>query len=263
MNLRRLLTVAVVAILMSLNPAFAQQDGHADLSGTWVGTRMQYDWAKLNYVQTFDYIFEIEQKGNQFTGTSFISNDHDDYAEIKIRGSVVGDVLYFEEYEVVTENRPDNKVWCFKVGSLKLSSDEGTISLDGDTESFTSIGFFPCSGGTTHLEKLIDFGSEDPSNETDPVVSVNTSADFSLTAFPNPYADMATIKYTIEERADVSLEIYSIGGQKITDLVNEQQDASTYSYSFRGKEMGLPSGAYIVKLSVGDQVASQQLIQMN
>jgi hypothetical protein len=262
MNLQRLLTVAVVALLMSLSPSFAQ-NSTPDISGTWVGTRMQYDWAKLNYIQTFDYIFEIEQDGNLISGTSFISNDNDDYAEIKIRGSIVGDVLYFEEYEVVSEDRPDKKVWCFKVGSLKLIQSEGTLSLDGDTESFTSIGFFPCSGGTTHLEKLMDYGSQDPGNYDDPVVSNPGSNDFSLTAFPNPYMDKAIVKYTIEERADVTLEVFSIAGQKVTELVNETQEASTYSYTFNGKQMGLPSGAYIVKLTVGEQVASQQIIQMN
>ncbi len=233
-----------------------------DISGTWVGTRMQYDWAKLNYIQTFDYIFELEQDGNVITGTSFIDNPNGDFGEIKIRGTVIGDKFYFEEYEVVDEARPNNRVWCFKVGSLNISELNGTLSLDGDTESYTSIGFFPCSGGTTHLEQLVDYGSDDPISNDDPIVVPSSDLDFSLNAYPNPYTDRATISYIIEERSEVNLSVYSIGGDLISVLADGQQDASTYNYSFEGKSHGLSAGAYIVKLSVGDQVASKQIIQM-
>lgn len=261
---RKLSVFTMMMICLLPSGLFAQASSHTDISGTWVGTRMQYDWAKLNYVQTFDYIFELEQDGNLVSGTSFIENSSGDFAEIMIRGSVVGDKFYFEEYEVIDEDRPGNRVWCFKVGSLDISAADGTLMLDGDTESYTSIGFWPCSGGTTHLEKLIDYGSGDPIVD-DPVISnpASTDLDFSLTAYPNPYSEQATIKYTIEETADVSLEVYSISGQKMATLVNENQSASTYSYVFAGRKLGLSTGAYIVKLTVGDQVASQQIIQMN
>lgn len=261
---RKLSVLFIMMICLLPVGLFAQAVSDTDISGTWVGTRMQYDWSQLNYIATFDYIFELEQDGNLITGSSFIENTNGDYAEIKIRGSVVGDKFYFEEYEVVDEDRPGNKVWCFKVGSLDISPADGTLHLDGDTESYTSVGFFPCSGGTTHLEKLIDYGSDDPVVD-DPVISNPTSStlDFSLTAYPNPYSEQATIAYTIEEQANVSLEVYSISGQKMATLVNEIQNASTYRYNFQGKKLGLSTGAYIVKLTVGDQVASQQIIQMN
>jgi len=69
--------------------------------------------------------------------------------------------------------------------------------------------------------------------------------------YPNPFCFSTKIFYSLNKPNFVSLNIYKMLGRKIKSLVNEFQNANTYSVNIDGSE--LPGGIYFYKLKVGDE----------
>lgn len=67
--------------------------------------------------------------------------------------------------------------------------------------------------------------------------------------FPNPFNPSTTINYSIKEDGLVKLIIYNILGQEVRTLLNEFQNAGSYSIQFNSEN--LPSGVYLYKLHSG------------
>ena len=70
-----------------------------DFNGNYSGQRFQYTENKKAILRTYRYVMNIVQKGTTVSGTTTITSDNGDFAVIKLRGMVMDDKLYFEEYE--------------------------------------------------------------------------------------------------------------------------------------------------------------------
>jgi hypothetical protein len=68
--------------------------------------------------------------------------------------------------------------------------------------------------------------------------------------FPNPFNPVTKISYSIPKSSEVNLTVYDILGQKVASLVNEKQDAGSYSVDFDASS--LSSGVYYYKIETGD-----------
>jgi photosystem II stability/assembly factor-like uncharacterized protein len=78
--------------------------------------------------------------------------------------------------------------------------------------------------------------------------------------YPNPFNPTTEIKYTIPEKSFVTLKIYDILGNEITELVNGEKIAGHYSVQFNS--MGLASGIYFYKMEAGNFIATKKVIIM-
>lgn len=79
--------------------------------------------------------------------------------------------------------------------------------------------------------------------------------------YPNPFNSSTTIQYDISETARVQLAIYSITGQKVLTLVDEEQSAGIHRVLWNGSDEGsrsLPSGIYIYQVRA--EMSSRTLI---
>jgi M6 family metalloprotease-like protein len=76
--------------------------------------------------------------------------------------------------------------------------------------------------------------------------------------YPNPFNPSTTIRYGLPQRADVSLVVYSVLGQKVATLVQEDQEAGYHEVRFDGS--ALASGVYICRLKADSFVQSRKLI---
>ncbi|MEL6823084.1 MAG: T9SS type A sorting domain-containing protein [Calditrichota bacterium] len=65
--------------------------------------------------------------------------------------------------------------------------------------------------------------------------------------FPNPFNPATTIRYSIPERSRVTLEIFTVTGQRIATLVNGIQRAATHTV--RWTPNNLASGVYIYRFT--------------
>ncbi len=129
----------------------------------------------------------------------------------------------------------------------------GFVSGHGNSNSPKTYSFV--DGDLNGSEKLfyrlkqIDIdGKFEYSNVVEVVIVIG---DYKLSQnYPNPFNPSTKIDYTIPETADVIVEVYSITGELVTQLVNLRQNAGNYSVEFNAiGNSNLSSGMYIYRIS--------------
>ncbi len=87
---------------------------------------------------------------------------------------------------------------------------------------------------------------------------------FGLTAFPNPFNPRTEIRFTLARSATVGLAIYDGGGRLVRELYpGTQLSAGDHGVEWKGRDdqgCALPSGIYLLRLSVDDGSATRKLI---
>lgn len=69
--------------------------------------------------------------------------------------------------------------------------------------------------------------------------------------FPNPFYQTTRISYSLQKSSKVALKVYNLIGEEIYTLINEFQEAGTYSTIFDAHHH--PGGIYFYVLQLGDQ----------
>ena len=70
----------------------------------------------------------------------------------------------------------------------------------------------------------------------------------SLSVFPNPVYNVATLKYALSSSANVHLEFYSLDGKQVISTQNLRQLAGVNTFSLNVKDYKLTTGTYICKV---------------
>ena len=66
--------------------------------------------------------------------------------------------------------------------------------------------------------------------------------------FPNPFNPSTIIKYILQQKSFVRLEVYDITGKNIKTLISQQQNTGEYVIRFDAED--LSTGVYIYKIDV-------------
>ncbi len=108
--------------------------------------------------------------------------------------------------------------------------------------------------------KQIDFdGSVNYSHAIE--VEVGTPMTFELSQnYPNPFNPSTTISYRIPENSAVTLKIFDVTGTEVMTLVNQKQEAGSYTVNFDATN--LASGMYIYKIEAGKYSAIKKIMLM-
>jgi hypothetical protein len=64
---------------------------------------------------------------------------------------------------------------------------------------------------------------------------------------PNPFVDNSTIRYHLDEAAQVNIAVYNAEGKVLKVLVNKRLEAGTYTQNWNGSD--LSKGSYLVQVS--------------
>jgi hypothetical protein len=256
-----ILTLVTAISAQTLSDLTANELKTLDLSGKYSGKRNQFTPDRKSIMQSFEYEFNLVQTGDIISGTSTIIKANGDYADIKLRGMVVADKLYFEEYEIINQDKDPNMVWCYKSGALSIKKDGDQLKLVGTTDSYMADYYIPCTGGMTDLTKVDNsnnfkmLDASESSTATDALVTMDVT--------PNPFVDATKINYILPSNAIVTLEIYDILGKKVASLENNlSKNAGNYSIDFSAKNAGLAAGVLIAKLTVNGKIYSSEMVQM-
>ncbi|OGU72939.1 MAG: hypothetical protein A2V93_05420 [Ignavibacteria bacterium RBG_16_34_14] len=81
--------------------------------------------------------------------------------------------------------------------------------------------------------------------------------------YPNPFNPNTRFRYALPEGRNVSIIICDINGQKVTELVNNFQNAGTYEVTWNGKNdfgQQVASGTYIYSIKAGDYKVSKKML---
>jgi hypothetical protein len=87
---------------------------------------------------------------------------------------------------------------------------------------------------------------------TDFDMNLKPSAVTLYPAYPNPFNPEVTLSFNLEQDDHVSISIYDINGNWITDLISQQMETGSHSLVWKGTSqsgMPAPSGVYLVQLS--------------
>ncbi len=76
--------------------------------------------------------------------------------------------------------------------------------------------------------------------------------------FPNPFNPTTVINYSIPGSGQTTLTVYDLLGREVQTLVNEYQNAGTYSFSFDASK--LTSGVYYYRLQSGSFTQTKKLM---
>lgn len=76
--------------------------------------------------------------------------------------------------------------------------------------------------------------------------------------YPNPFNPSTKIRYAIPQTAFTTLKVYSILGQEVATLINEERAPGVYEVNFDAAN--LTSGTYLYKLQAGSFTDTKKLI---
>jgi D-alanyl-D-alanine carboxypeptidase len=80
----------------------------------------------------------------------------------------------------------------------------------------------------------------------------------SLAVFPNPFIDHLVISYELSSRENVSLALMDYTGKEIIKIDQSRKSAGAHQEEFT---MDLPSGLYLLKLVIDDQITYKKIIK--
>ena len=90
-------------------------------------------------------------------------------------------------------------------------------------------------------------------------MDVQQPVDFTLDQnYPNPFNPTTTIRFGLPEAADVRLEVYTVLGQKVKTLINENRSAGWHTVTLNASD--LSSGVYVYRIQAGGVVQTRKLM---
>lgn len=136
----------------------------------------------------------------------------------------------------------------------------GFIAGNGTTTNTSNYSFVDkdVTGKTYYRLKQIDFdGSFEFSNAIE--VDVDMPSAYVLHQnYPNPFNPSTSIKYQIPVTMEVSLKVYDVMGNEVSELVNGVQDAGMHLVQFDASK--LSSGVYFYTLKTGEFTQSKRML---
>jgi beta propeller repeat protein len=78
--------------------------------------------------------------------------------------------------------------------------------------------------------------------------------------FPNPFNNSTSIYYSLPQPLSVKLEIFTILGEKVAEIVNEYRPAGDYKYDYSFAKYN--SGVYLCVLHAGSYIRTAKMILM-
>jgi hypothetical protein len=78
--------------------------------------------------------------------------------------------------------------------------------------------------------------------------------------YPNPFNPTTTISFSLPQSGNVSLKVYNLIGQQVSELINEFKEPGVYTVNFKAENLN--SGIYVYKLEVNGLVQSRKMILM-
>ena len=76
--------------------------------------------------------------------------------------------------------------------------------------------------------------------------------------YPNPFNPATSIRYSLPGRSHVTLTVFTVLGQQVATLVNENQEAGSHEIRFDGS--GLATGVYFYRIQAGGFVRTKRLL---
>ncbi|MCF7804709.1 MAG: T9SS type A sorting domain-containing protein [Candidatus Marinimicrobia bacterium] len=137
----------------------------------------------------------------------------------------------------------------------------GGVSLPDDG-FFAQVDFVGAFGEGLWLKGLskLDADGRLPQGATTPIAKENDALvpeAFTLSAYPNPFNPVTTIRFTLTDNAPVKVSVYNLMGQQVASLVNQQLESGIHEYQLDGSN--LSSGIYFIRFETPEKALMQKV----
>jgi flagellar hook assembly protein FlgD len=81
--------------------------------------------------------------------------------------------------------------------------------------------------------------------------------------YPNPFNSETTIQFTLPNSSYVNIDIYSLDGRLVIQLINDNYSPGAHTVIWNGTDQlsrEIASGVYIYKLQTDKQIVSKKMI---
>lgn len=143
------------------------------------------------------------------------------------------------------------RISWFSLSSFELMADQPLLSLKikiKDQKAINHYTGFELDGVSELADNKAEI-FEDVVLSMPQLKITEIPAEFSLSNnYPNPFSDNTEINYSLPEKGKVTLKVFSILGEHIKTLIDQEQSAGIYKVLFDGSN--LAPGTYIYKIEV-------------
>ena len=243
--------------------------GVALLTDTVNGLRILYSFVTAEYPTKMQSAFALD-------GTTHTVTDITTSGTYKLKGNGVGlTPVELSSFISNVSGRQVNLNWETKteVNTKEFEINRASVNTTGSFSAWTTVGSVVAAGTSvapkqyTYAEKNLQAGKyqyrlkmidNDGSFKYSQLVETEVALpkEFAISQnYPNPFNPSTKIDYQVPVDAKVIMEVYSITGQKVVELVNQDQQAGYYSVNFGASK--LASGVYIYRIAATEKASGK------
>ena len=128
-------------------------------------------------------------------------------------------------------------------GAVAIAPDGNTAIVGGIADNTNTGAAWVFIPGTTSVQQT--------SNETPMSFLLEQN-------YPNPFNPSTSIQFALPQSGYVTLEIFSVTGERVDVLISEELNAGKYNYEWNGSN--LTSGIYFYRINAGSFVETRKMI---
>lgn len=233
--------------------------GVAESSATPVGYSLQRVGAGATSGSFSWQSAQANSPGLVNLGQSFVSPNQ--LPTAVANGGYVGEVGTVVNFSSAGSLDPDGSIisWQWDFG------DGNTSSLENPNHTYASSGNYTVTLTVTDNLMAIDVDVTSADIATPAGVDLPDVVPAAVIAsiYPNPFNPATTIRFANGVAGRVQIEIYSVKGERVRTLLNQERQAGEFSLRWDGtNDAGqlVPSGAYLCRMRNGQVVATQPLL---
>jgi hypothetical protein len=84
---------------------------------------------------------------------------------------------------------------------------------------------------------------------------------FNLSVYPNPFEVTANISYNLNERQDVTINVYDMLGRVVSENKYTSQSVGNHTVKLDETKFLGTSAMYMVRIQIGEDVVTKQLVR--
>jgi len=144
--------------------------------------------------------------------------------------------------------------------NTSIANDAGNYKTIGSVFEFGGL----LDGAATKAElmyKILEFFGDIVTNTGENHINRRLS----LTVYPNPIRNQATILFNLDQSEKVAISIYNLNGQRIRNLCDREFAEGVHKLHWDGTnqyQQKLPAGIYFVKMQAGGAVHTHKVAVM-
>jgi len=161
------------------------------------------------------------------------------------------------EYHNYTVSQSLNSIYFWWVENGSIFSGQGTNDI--------SVHWGAHGNGNVYVTTLSSNGCNSDTSSFDvtigPAGIAENDAPMHFVVFPNPSNNLFNIEYDLTTAVAVKIEIFNILGERITEIVNENQNPGKHNYIFQPSNVAGAASLLYLKFQAGDQTFVKKIIR--